>query len=296
MRFSLPILIALAGLPASGLAQGVLDDIRQDVRQPAVDRSAPPGKPASHRPAADDESDAADTILGGLFSEIFGTILQGVFAPVQIGAESLGESQPFPLLFIDYPYQGQFPGFMAREFIGSKTFADQWQDKIRERVWFGRVTLDEGYDFFERVNRAGGSLLLDSSTRLGVQTQWNVLSERCACGHIDSVVLGNMNLTYRYFESRRFMMRVGAGANTLVDRYGSDWGFNFHLDSDWFLKRPFIASGVFDVGTLGSASLIHLRGTLGVVHNRYELFAGYDWLQISSTNIHGPQVGLRIWF
>jgi hypothetical protein len=281
------IVIAIVAPPAVR-AQGVLDDIRHDVHP------STPAPAASKAPSTSGCADDADDggIFAGLFGELFG---QALLFSFEAGADALARAQPYPMLYLDYPYQGSYPGFMVRDLAGSQSLADQWQGRVAQRMLFGRVTIDEGFDFFNNVNRASGSLLLDSTTRWGAQTHWSVLSERGTTG-TDALTIGNMNLTYRYFESRRIMMRAGFGANTFVDRHSNDWGFNFHLDSDWFLKRPFIATSTFDVGTLGSATLIHLRGTFGVVRQRYEFFGGYDWLQVGSTDIHGPLVGLRIWF
>lgn len=149
--------------------------------------------------------------------------------------------------------------------------------------------------FKREINRASGSILLDGVDRWGLQTSWTALTEQRP-DRVDTLTLGNANVTYRFLQSRRAVVRAGLGANAMIDGGQTDWGINAHLDSDWFFKRPFIASAVFDIGTLGSSTLTHLRGTIGVTYRGWEAFGGYDWLRIVSTDINGPLVGVRLWF
>lgn len=282
-HFRLALLGSLL-LPAATVGQGVLDDVRREVRQPEPSRSRTPREAAPV-----DDNDEADSLfgdfLGGLLGSLFSVSFEGM------------EYEPAPTMrFLDYPYQGNFPGYLSKDLLGSQTYADIWKDRIHQSFWFGRVSLDEGYDFHNEINRANGNILLDTVAGWGVQTNWNILTQRCGCGQTDTLAVGNSNVTYRLLESRRLMVRAGVGANTLADRYGTEWGVNFHMDADWFPRRPIVATSVFDAGTLGSTSLVHIRGTLGFIYRRAELFCGYDWLRIGSTDIHGPLVGIRFWF
>lgn len=283
-RWTLVAMFALIVLPNLGSAQGTLDSVRRDVRQ-----SAP--REAPSRPAYELSDDEDEDSLGSVFGELLGQLL---LLPFQAVYEHNAELPP--MSFLDYPYQGKFPGYLSKSLLSSEEYSNTWKDRIHQSPWFGRISIDDGFDFNNRVSRSTGSILLDTSDRWGFQTTWSVLAERQPCGCIDTLGLGSTNITYRYLESRRLMLRAGLGANTLIDRQGDNWGFNFHLDSDWFLKRPFIASSVFDVGTLGSSTLMHVRGTVGVNYRGWEMFGGYDWLRIGSTDIHGPLVGIRLWF
>lgn len=269
-------------------AQGALDRIRRDVR---YDDPAPPESPRPYfRESVNPFDDDDDCGLG----ELLGSVL---FLPVSAGVAALIEAQPEPMWFLNYPYEGHFLGFMSKEFDSSESYADAWQERIHLNDWFGRVTLDEGYDFSNNVNRAGGSVLFDHHSRFGIQSTWSVLSERIGNRFsADTLTVGDANLTFRYLETRRVIMRAGGGVRTMVDRRGSDWGWNAHFDADWFPKRPLICSTVFDVGSLGNATVTHLRGTLGFTHHGWEFYGGYDWLRIGSVEIHGPTIGLRYWF
>jgi len=59
----------------------------------------------------------------------------------------------------------------------------------------------------------------------------------------------------------------------------------------------------FDIGSLGDAVVLQIRGTLGVIIGRAEIFAGYDHVAMKSTidqrspgvGLGGPVLGLRVW-
>jgi hypothetical protein len=173
-------------------------------------------------------------------------------------------------------------------------------DMSQLRMWSGRLSLEEGTDF-RGLNRAGGQLLLESNSRLGIQTRWNYLSER----HDDDMVLGDVNLVYRFAQNEvvQFrsglgmrVMHSGRGGRTLADRRQTDFGFNFTYGADLFPRKPWVLSGEFDAGSLGSAAVFHGRASAGVLLQRWEFFAGYDYQRIGSVDVQGPMVGLRFWF
>jgi hypothetical protein len=129
-----------------------------------------------------------------------------------------------------------------------------------------------------------------------VLTSWNHFYERLNGGRSDELVLGDMNLTYNFGCGPRGTVRAGLGARVLADHGRSDWGVNFHLGADLFPARPWICTIGGDVGTVGDATVLHGRLTLGVVHRGWELFGGYDVMTIEDTTLHGPLVGVRVWF
>ena len=86
--------------------------------------------------------------------------------------------------------------------------------------------------------------------------------------------------------------RAGVGVNWLADQASPEVGVNFTYGFDWFPRRPWTLSSVIDVGTLGGSSLFHNRSTAGVMLGAMELFAGYDYFQIGTFNIHGPVAGI----
>ena len=44
------------------------------------------------------------------------------------------------------------------------------------------------------------------------------------------------------------------------------------------------------------ASLVHFRATAGVMLNRFEVYTGYDHLEIGSACLQGLLAGVRFWF
>ena len=89
---------------------------------------------------------------------------------------------------------------------------------------------------------------------------------------------------------------VTAGLNWLADDVGSELGVNFTYGADWFPRKPWTVSSVFDVGRLGDAGLFHNRTTVGAMVGRSEVFCGYDFLQLGGTNFHGPVAGIGLRF
>ena len=65
---------------------------------------------------------------------------------------------------------------------------------------------------------------------------------------------------------------------------------------DWFPLRPFITSLEADAGTLGQASLFHLRATQGINWRAGEAYLGYDYLDIGNFQLGGLVAGVRLWF
>jgi hypothetical protein len=91
-------------------------------------------------------------------------------------------------------------------------------------------------------------------------------------------------------------MHAGLGARLLFDRRTTQGGFNFLYGADFFPVDPVVLSTQIDLGNLPHAFVFHARGTVGWQLGRFELFGGYDFLRIGSTNFQGPLAGLRLWF
>jgi hypothetical protein len=167
------------------------------------------------------------------------------------------------------------------------------------RWWSARLDVDESNDF-RGLNRVGGRLLLDTTTRFGLQTSWTWLHERLDADGpgraADDMVLGDVNGVYRFAQGERAEFRAGLGARILADGDHSHYGFNFTYGVDLFPVRPLILSATLDAGTLGSAGVFHARATAGVALSAFEVFAGYDYLRIGSVDLQGPVIGLRVWF
>jgi len=197
--------------------------------------------------------------------------------------------------FLKYPYADHRPGSMLivpQCQPLSEVFPDGASPRLQP--WSFQLALEDSNDF-SGLNRANGRLLVDTCTRFGLQTSWSYLNEQL-CGCHDSLLLGEMNLVFRFAQSERMQMRTGLGARVLADAHDSTWGFNFLYGADLFPVKPVVLSGELEAGSLGSAGVFHARATMGLLYKRYEIYAGYDFLLIGSVGLQGPVLGFRLWF
>jgi hypothetical protein len=66
--------------------------------------------------------------------------------------------------------------------------------------------------------------------------------------------------------------------------------------ADWQPVRPLVFSAELDLGTLGHASVVHVRSTAGVSWGVTEAFVGYDLYDIGSTQVQGLVAGVQVWY
>ncbi len=199
---------------------------------------------------------------------------------------------PYNILESDSPQQMSF---------SAAPYADDYEGYIRREApsgakeWAGRFSVDTANNF-DGVNTMTGRLRLDSVFRLGIDTEWGNLTER-SHSSVDSLNRGDFNLVVRFAQSPRVQFHSGIGMNWLADRHISEYGYNFTYGVDVFPVKPVIASSTIDLGTVGKASLVHFRSTIGLmVRPRMELYTGYDLLQLGGTRIHSLLTGFEFWF
>jgi hypothetical protein len=163
------------------------------------------------------------------------------------------------------------------------------------RRWGGQFRGEYG-DNFGRLTGVGGELILETTSRFGIDTSFQHLTERLPGADDDHLNLGDCNLIYRFAQSPRAQMRMGLGANWLNDSTRTDLGFNFTYGGDFFPRKPWVLSSAIDWGTLGHAGLFRFRATGGVIVNRFEGYLGYEYLDIGSTQDNFLIGGVRVWF
>jgi hypothetical protein len=191
--------------------------------------------------------------------------------------------ESFARQFAPYPYAGGCDGLMVSESPG---FGKNWS---------GRGGFELGSDF-DGFDRSAASFLVEGTSGLGLDFNWNSYTEELPGGGHDELHVGKLDLMYRIAESDRTVVRVGLGAAWLGDRDDTDWGVNFTLQADLAPADPFVVSGELDLGTLGDAQHLHAAGTVGVMLNRCEVYGGYDYRRIGDVELEGPMIGLRVWF
>jgi hypothetical protein len=226
---TLSVLSVLA-LPVVGSAQGKLDEVRE-----AVDRP-------TNSDTTDRDSSSGDTSSGD--DTFLPLLLAGLFT----GGDG-DDPDESTASFGRYPYSESGTSYL-------------WLDRPGGDWLSARGAVEVGSDF-DGLTRTGVRLLLDTSPRLGLKTDWDYYSERVAGGR-DTFWLGDITPTYRLIQAEGFQFHVGAGLRLLLD-HGRDWGgWNLLAGFDVFPGRPVHAFGSAEVGTLGNADLYRFRGGVGV--------------------------------
>ena len=288
------LLIVAVGADAQ---DGRLQHVRDEARpSSSSDSKASAGK-------SDDNDSVLGAFLGGILSvqdgegnSFGGLVLTYAFiAPFYLPAKMLGDEYKFRLFFSQRPYANGYHGYQILAPEMAAMFYTTDTSDVPRREWSMRLAIENGNDF-AGLNRLNGQFRIDHESRFGVTTNWNYFHERLPCGCSDETLIGDTNLTFRFAQNEVASLYAGLGFRMLSDRRQTDFGFNFTYGGDWFPIRPLVVSGVFDAGTLGSAGVIHARGSVGAIWQGWELFAGYDFLRIGCTNLQGPMAGVRWWF
>jgi hypothetical protein len=272
-------------LPQAARAQGVLETVRKDVRtreqSPAVEDSVESSTPKKNK---DSDSFLDDSLtLGGLVLIGFGAVAF-VTAPIW-GPRTLVDDQGWSGFYPRFPYEDGLEGYlMIDPEVPLEPFG--WSARLRT----------EYIDSFDGLSTVGGYLLLETTSRFGVDAEVNYRMEDLASGGRDELWTGNANLLYRFAQSKHWQFRIGAGTSYVADSAATDWGFNVTYQTDWFPCSPWILSAKADWGRVGHAELIHCRATLGCQFDGVELYTGYDYFEIGSSLLHGPIAGIQIWF
>lgn len=225
--------------------------------------------------------ESGNSISGELFGQMF---LAALSAPFTVPIALLNDGHDIEARFPDYPYADDLPGSLVKE----TPYQGHTKDWVANLQLFA---IPETSD----INRYGGRIVLDSAVRWGIDTETNFWYESSSAGS-DHVWTGDANVFYRFAESEEVQMRAGFGVNWLSDRIGTNAGLNFTYGLDWFPRKPFTISTVFDFGSIGRGTLFHNRTTAGLMMGPVEAFAGYDYFQIGSTSFHGPVAGLGFRF
>lgn len=283
-RYFAAILTCAACLLASCLtgqarAQGVLRELREEVRQP--DEPKRKRKHCGHEYACDCVGNSS--ILG----DVFGQILSGAVSAMwnqEDGSKRQRRASPRGY-FPSYPYQGEAVGYQM---------IDPWVPEV-PKLWALRTRLEYAADF-DDLSRIGGHFLYETTSRFGLDTELNYRRETLGMGLSDSLWTGDTNLLFRFWQTPHVQHRIGLGVNWLADDVGSEHGLNLTYSGDWYPRHPWVVSSELDYGRLGSATLFHGRITTGVQWDRVELYIGYDHYDVGGVRIEGLVSGLRLSF
>lgn len=287
----LVLTICLAGVDQSAFA-GSFDKMSSEVRQPSTGSgSAPPGQPPSskreqksrdrhvrHSNYCEDHDDT-DHFLAKF---IGAGVIAGVTSPFWA---------PHIALDDDLEYGGYFPEHPYENAEGSMLF-----DKSPRGAHDSLILLQGQYgDDFDNIFHANGRVLMEHSSRFGFDTEFFYRNEDVQTGH-DELWTGDFNITYRFAQSEKWQFRAGLGANWLVYNDEADEGSNFTYGADWFPADPLVVSALLDWGRVGDAGLFHGRTTIGVSHNGWGVYTGYDFFEIGHQEIHSWINGIELRF
>ncbi len=291
------VLLVIAAHTLSLTARaGDLSTLRTDVRAKRSPAAASSSSERSHSDpyhCHDDDDNFFGELFGELFGEVFlaGALVTGVVVttPVWGPHHLVGDDFEAPGFFPRFPYDDT-PGFMM---IDRAQGDFCWPAEPRD--WSGRFRAEYG-DNFGDLTQIGAHLLVESSSRWGLDTEFNFREEDLLGGAHDQLWTGDCNLVFRFAQHERLQMRIGAGFNWLADDVDSNYGYNVTYGGDWFPCDPWVISSNIDWGEIGSADLFHFRITGGVVVYGIEVYTGYDYYDVDRVQISSYIAGVRVWF
>jgi hypothetical protein len=108
----------------------------------------------------------------------------------------------------------------------------------------------------------------------------------------------NALVSVRFAQSARVDLRTGLG----VRHYRLDrdrWGADALYGIDFYARRYLVGRTELHLGSLQRAFAVELRGTLGIMLGRFELYAGGDVLGVigprQRARLGGGVAGVRVW-
>ena len=268
----------ILGASDSSLAQGILETLRREVRtERDRDSHQRDRRRVRERDVRESDDDTRD-FLGGM-------ALRGLTLPFWGPPVVLEDNYRDYGEFFSYPYKRGATGMMV---------VDPAHHALT-KVWHIR-TRGEYLQSFSGLSSVGGQVLVDTLPRLGLDSEFYHRQENLPAGRRDSLWTGDLNVLFRFAQSPLVQMRTGLGVNWLSDAVDRDYGFNFTYGGDLMFRDPWILSAEIDAGTLGSATLLHGRLTVGVQRRHVEVYTGYDYFRVGHMTIDGCLAGVRLWF
>lgn len=293
----LMLVLALVSVPANSQSSaGTFDKINAEVRQTNTGTSSsspsetasPPsrkheGKESRNSRDHHDEYCEDDDDNDNAFAAFLATgVLVGVTSPFW---------GPNVALEDDMLQAGYFPEHPYENAEGSLLY-----DKSSRGAHDSLIVLQGQYgDDYDDIFHANGRVLMEHSSRFGFDTEFFYRNEDVQTGH-DELWTGDFNITYRFAQSMKWQFRAGLGANWLVYDDEADEGINFTYGADWFPADPIVVSALLDWGRIGDAGLFHGRTTIGLSHNGWGVFTGYDFFEIGHQEIHSWINGIELRF
>lgn len=265
-----------------GLAQNSISGARQSIKakdKDKEDKDERSNEEHDHHSWQDCQTSDEDDDDPGLVASLF---VQVLFLPFTVPRWLLDDNGK-SASFTDYPFATEDEANLVISRFPSTTAKST-------RLRFGM----EYGDNFDRQQKITTRILLDSKSRLGLDTSFDYLREQSGASEHDQMWLGDVNLTWRFAQSSRAEWRAGIGYNWQSDALGSDGGFNFTYGGNIYINQPNVIDFDLDLGQIGNANLNRFRTGYSLYFKRVRLSLGYEHLRLGTfkTNYLNSGIGI----
>ena len=159
----------------------------------------------------------------------------------------------------------------------------------------GRIR-GEYLDDFDENSRSGGSLILDTVWRLGVDTEAYYWTEDDPAGGDRNLTSGDVNVIWQYGAGTPIRFQTGLGMNWLHMAGETEYGFNTTYGLDIQVRNWLAFGGSLDWGRVGGEELFHGRITTSYMVGLFEIYVGYDIYEVGWIEREGLIAGVGLWF
>jgi hypothetical protein len=281
-------------LPGSVQA-GKLANVRSEVRSPSGSSSSSSSSPSrshSARPVRSTSTTAYRTTTyryGTTTSTSHvHTYRQPPSSSSQVDAER-PTIEPTRASYGAYPYEVGNKGYVKRRPAHEHDNRD---------LTAGSIRVEGGYAG-DRVWRTGGALSLDW-WRFGLDANVHFFFEQDLS---DSMYLGRVNAPFAIVMRPHLILRLGPGVHYMIDgrppgkgRRDYAAGLGGTTSVEIFPAKPVLLSGHFDFGRIYKTPTLTIRGQVGFIVERWELYLAYEYKRVGDVPLSGPLLGVRAWF
>ncbi len=315
------VLLVVSLVSGSCLARaGKLDHTR------SVTGNGDSGRHSKDRAAENDDGDddydeTADS--NALLACLIPFVLPFCIAVAALKDKRAGRSRPGPSVgFLSYPYDEDRTGRLVTDIdtrpgppepppaAGPTTAPNGFENEeglvISETENFygfpyaraaGRLYTHYYYDL-DRVHVPGLTFSLDTSSRLGFQTEWRLYLEPLEAT-VDKMGMGTMDLTVRLVQAHAVEAHIALGGRLMIAPDVSG-GFDSAFSVLMYPVNPLVGELILRIGNLGRALYLEGRASVGLTFRHAALFAGYQGTLLQGKGdgvvFHGPIAGVNLWF
>lgn len=282
-----PLLLTACSLQAALAEDNKLQRAKDEVHRPALPpaaSAAPPSTSGTTSTVSDNRYSDDDDDDDALFSAVFYLVV----IPV-VSCFHWYDDQGMAVMGVEsHPYHGDWTGYFAPAGNGR-----------RGRIFGGEAAAEYGLVDAD-IQRFGLSGRVFCSA-LALRTSWNRYFEPRVGGGHDTLTMGTIDLELGVPAGRHVRVGLGLGSTIFHDSIGTEAGLCAVVSADVFPLEPVVLNALFTYGTVGDSNapktdIMTVRASVGVMWDRYEVYAGWQGTWIESVQLDGPLAGLRVWF